>query len=260
MTGYLTQVQSYLERGKISGIRLSTRPDYITPEILEVLKTYHVGTIELGAQSTDEQVLRRAARGHTAEQIRESAGLIKSAGFRLGLQMMLGLPGDNLEKSFRTACDIVSWKADCTRIYPTLVIKDTPLAKMWQKGLYQELSLAETIDWLRTIIPVFENNHVKIIRIGLHPSEGFLDGSELLAGPFHVALKELVMTEVWFDKLKAALTSRAQSAVVYVHPTEIHYAVGHASKNKTRLQKTHPGLFIRQDVAVKPGTCHVDYC
>ena len=133
---YLKTVQPYFKRGVIQGIRLSTRPDYINENILELLKIYNVSSIELGAQSMDNKTLRLSGRGHTSEDIIKASELIKKHGFLLGLQIMLGLPGDTLEKSVNTAKAIVALGADNTRIYPTLVIKDTELEKLFMEKKY----------------------------------------------------------------------------------------------------------------------------
>ncbi len=131
----LKLVKPYLGNGRISGIRLSTRPDYINDEILEMLKGFGVTTIELGAQSLDDKVLRLSKRGHTAKDTERAANMVLKAGFSLGLQMMIGLPGDTLESAIYTANRIVGLGADNTRIYPTLVIRDTVMEKCtWGAG------------------------------------------------------------------------------------------------------------------------------
>ncbi|MGN0163001.1 MAG: elongator complex protein 3, partial [Candidatus Ornithomonoglobus sp.] len=126
----MERVQPYIEDGRIDGIRLSTRPDYISPEILDNLKRYHVTTIELGVQSMEDSVLKAANRGHTARQVKDAVRLIREYDFDLGLQMMTGLPGDTPQHSIETARQLTPLRPDCVRIYPTLTIKDTYLEKL----------------------------------------------------------------------------------------------------------------------------------
>jgi histone acetyltransferase (RNA polymerase elongator complex component) len=229
-------VQPYLQGGTVSSIRISTRPDYIDQQRLQLLKQYNVRTIELGAQSLDEDVLRATGRGHTVSEVRNASRMILAGGFSLGLQMMIGLPGDTLEKSVQTAKEIVSLGASSTRIYPTLVIKDTELETLYLEGKYKPLSLGEAIEWGKTIVPLFEAAEVKIIRLGLHPSEGLLRGENLIAGPFHVSFAELVYTELW-NELLQPLTSDARGGNIRISVAEsqVNAAVGYCGKNRDML-------------------------
>ena len=235
---YLKLIQPYLESNQVSGIRLSTRPDYISVEVLELLKKYNVTTIELGAQSMDDEVLKASFRGHTVQQTEEASQLILEYGFELGLQMMIGLPGDTFEKSLRTAHRIIELGASNTRIYPTVVIKDTALNKWFDEGKFIPLSLEESIHWTKQILPVFEQAKLKVLRVGLHPSEGLLNGEDLIAGPFHQSFKELVLTEIWSDLLKPLTELKAKKNIEIIVPEkEINYAIGYQAKNKKMLME-----------------------
>ena len=152
----LQLVNPYLKSGRIKGIRLSTRPDYIDEEILKMLKDFGVRTIEIGAQSLDDKVLHLSKRGHTAKDTEQAAKMILEAGFSLGLQMMIGLPGDTLESAIYTANRIVELGADSTRIYPTLVIRDTVMEKMYHEERFKPLSLEEAVSWSKDLLLVFE--------------------------------------------------------------------------------------------------------
>ena len=196
---YLSIASPYVNQGKVSGIRVSTRPDYINHDSIKLLKKYAVSTVELGAQSLDEEVLAKTGRGHSVQHVIDASGMIRDAGLNLGLQMMIGLPGDSFEKSIHTAKEIVRLGASSTRIYPTLVIRETELETLFKLGKYAALSLEQAIDWTKEIVKIFETNHVRILRIGLHPSEGLLTGENLVAGPFHVAFGEMVRSALWKD-------------------------------------------------------------
>ncbi len=233
---YLSLAQPFLSNGSIHNIRLSTRPDYINKAVLELLKKYKVGTVELGAQSMDDEVLKKSKRGHTVSDTIKAAKLIQDYGMNLGLQMMIGLPGDTKEKAIFTAQKIIDLGAENTRIYPTLVIKGTKLEEMYHQGDYQALAMDEAINWTSEIIEIFEKSEIKILRIGLHPSEGLLSGSDLVAGPFHPSFRELVLTEIWRKKLDQ-IRFDGQFLIISVNPKELNYAVGYESKNKLMLQK-----------------------
>ncbi len=236
---YLKIAEKYVKAGKVKSIRLSTRPDYIDNERLAMLCKYTVTTIELGAQSLDDEVLRLSGRGHTAKDVEQASKLILEQGFSLGLQMMIGLPGDTAGKSLATSRRIVELGASCTRIYPTLVIRDTQLEKMYLVGDYVSLKLDEAVETCAEIAEIFEEAGVKILRIGLHPSEGLLGGESLVAGPFHAAFGELVATAQWLkvfrQKLAVITSCNQQNLVVEVAPGQINAAVGHKAANKQML-------------------------
>lgn len=248
---YLELVQPYLVSGEVSGIRLSTRPDYIDADVLKLLKKNKVSTIELGSQSLDDEVLKASYRGHTAEQVEQASKMILDHGFELGLQMMIGLPGDTLEKSIKTAHRIVDLGASNTRIYPTVVIKGTALEQWFTKGKFTPLSLEEAVNWTRQILPIFEEAGLTVLRVGLHPSEGLLNGDELVAGPFHPSFKELVLTEIWGELFKPLLEKpKGKFIELHVPEKEINYAIGYKGKNKKALLEKFNSVKFITDPAI----------
>jgi len=242
---YLKIIQPYIKEGIIGSIRLSTRPDYITEEILDVLKQYNVKTIELGAQSLCQDVLDFSQRGHSVEDVEKASRLINSYGFDLGLQMMVGLPRDTIEKSIFTANKIVSLGAKNTRIYPTLVIKNTKLAQQYRAGEYSPLTLEQAIDWTSKIFPIFYYNDVKILRVGLHPSKSLINNTELLAGAFHVSFRELVLTKIWEEKLQTIQPNLNKVLTIYVAPKSINQAVGYNSSNRNILNNKFKSVIFK---------------
>lgn len=256
---YLDAVKPFIREGSIKSIRLSTRPDFITPEILELLKIRHVETIELGAQSMDDEVLRKSGRGHKAVVAEEASEMIRDFGFRLGLQMMIGLPGDTPEKSVFTAHKFVELGAKDVRIYPTLVIAGTPLEKLYHKGKYEPLSLNEAVQQTAVLFPVFEEAGINIIRTGLHPSEGLLDKTDLVAGPFHVSFKELVLTRLWQSKFKH-MESLHKNIEIFVATKQMNAAIGYSGQNKKMLLKKFDSVKFHTDPSLKNREFYVDYC
>ncbi|MBP3253572.1 MAG: radical SAM protein [Bacteroidales bacterium] len=244
---YLKTVKPYIDSKRIRSVRLSTRPDYINTEILDMLKQYNVTDIELGAQSLDDGVLQYSQRGHTVRDVTEASNLITAYGFNLGLQMMIGLPQDTLQKSIHTAQTIVSLKAVCTRIYPTLVIERTPLAALYRQGQYQPLSIEQAVHWTKEIYKIFVKENVNVLRVGLHPSEDLLNGKGYIAGPFHPSFFELVLTELWKEKFTAL---PADTQLIKVNPADINYAVGYCSSNLKYLKTVNKNIKILQDATV----------
>jgi len=205
--------------------------------VLTLLKKYPVESIELGAQSLVDEVLKKSKRGHTAKDTELASEKIRQFGFSLGLQMMIGLPGDDVEKSIFTANRIVELGADNTRIYPTLVIKGTLLENMFNENNYHPISLSEAIQWSKEILLIFENAGVTVLKMGLHPSEGLLSGDDLVAGPFHPSFRELVESQIWNDLLTPLNNRSGKSIEIHVPNGQINYAVGYSGQNKKILEK-----------------------
>ena len=257
---YLEVVQPYIQDGRIQSIRLSTRPDYIDIPTLDRLKSYNVKDIELGAQSLDDEVLAFSERGHTCADVEKASELINSYHFNLGLQMMVGLPLDTMEKTKLSAQKIVFMKAVSTRIYPTLVIAHTKLANLYREGKYQPLTLQQGVLWAKEAYKIFLKNNVKVLRVGLHPSKDLMNGEGLLAGPFHVSFKELVLTQLWKDTLLETYTTQDYKQInkLYFHPSEINYAIGYNSENKKFFQTYNPKLLFCQRDDIPLGTFLVE--
>jgi histone acetyltransferase (RNA polymerase elongator complex component) len=236
---YLDIAQNYLLDKRIHGIRLSTRPDYIDTQKLDLLTRYGVSTIELGAQSLDDAVLEQCGRGHTVADVETASNLIRQAGINLGLQMMIGLPGDKPEKAMQTAEKIVALEASESRIYPCLIIKGTALQSLFEQGKYQPLSMEEAVDWSARLFLYFETHGVKVIRLGLHPSTE-LEVGGLVGGPYHRAFKTLVLSKIWEQLLKNYnLWPSSNGVLIKVAPGEINFAVGFEAKNKKAIQQRY---------------------
>lgn len=182
----------YKKDGRVDHIRCSTRPDYIDEEILEEAKYYGMDVIELGIQSLDDEVLKASGRGHRAEDAFRASKLIKEYGITLGHQIMPGLPLDTFSKDIETANKSIMMKPDIVRIYPTLVIKDTPLEEMYLNGEYIPYTLDEAVTISGELLTMYELAGIKVIRCGLQATEEMKEGSSIVSGPWHPAFSELV--------------------------------------------------------------------
>jgi histone acetyltransferase (RNA polymerase elongator complex component) len=232
-----------IESGLVDSLRLSTRPDAIDEGILKRLWSFGVRTIELGAQSMDEEVLRRSGRGHRAEDVRRAAGSIRNAGFELILQMMTGLPGDTLEKSLYTARELIDLKPDGVRIYPTVIVRGTELCELWQRGEYREHTVEEAVDWCARLLPLFDAAGIPVIRLGLNPTEK-LSAGEAVAGAYHPALGELVKSRILLDRAREMLRTvpAGGSARLGVRRELLSQALGQHRRNLETLRREFPQL------------------
>lgn len=187
----------FVKNKTISGIRISTRPDGIDEDILNTLKAYGVTAIELGCQSMNDKVLGLNRRGHKAEDVKKAATLIKKNGFELGLQMMTGLYGDSDEGAINTAKEIIALSPKTVRIYPTLVLKGTYLAELYERGEYSPQSLEEGVELTSNLLLMFQKASINVIRVGLHTVEE--DG--FIAGPWHPAFGEMCQSRIYRKKV-----------------------------------------------------------
>jgi histone acetyltransferase (RNA polymerase elongator complex component) len=256
---YLEAVQPFIDAGEISCIRISTRPDAISADILELLIQHHVGIVELGAQSMDDGVLTRSGRGHSADDTVHAVRLLREHGFTIGLQLMPGLPGDSAGIFGDTVRRVIELRPDVVRIYPALVLKETPLEGLYRTGRYHPLSLAETVAWCRDAMLAFEKANVEVIRVGLQPTAELEKPGTIIAGPYHPAFRQLVDSSFFLDQMRTILRQRPhlmRSASLAVHPSDVSSAIGQKRHNIIVLQDEFDlaGLKIIPDDHMPRGT------
>ena len=212
MISLLAVAKKWIDRKAFSGIRISTRPDAIDEEVLAVLKEYGVTSIELGAQSCKNEVLLKNGRGHSFEDTQKAAELIKEAGFSLGLQMMTGMPGSTKDDDVLTAARFAALKPETMRIYPTLVLKNTLMAKWYEAGEYIPQTVEEAAAECAELLDIFELYGIRVIRLGLHAEESLEDN--LLAGPYHPAFREICESLRFRKKIAPMLTRLPKGSYV----------------------------------------------
>lgn len=241
MISLLNEAKPFIDKGVFSGVRISTRPDAVDDKVLSILKDFKVTAIELGAQSTDDEVLLCNRRGHTREDIINASLLIKKYGFSLGLQMMTGLYKSTKEKDIATAKDIIALKPDTVRIYPTIVLENTHLAELLKTGEYTSPTLEDTVSLCAELLMMFRVNNIKVIRLGLHSGGNVTDG--YLSGPYHPAFGELCESEIYLKNIRKKLfeiyknekNSEIKNVTIFVNSKEISKATGQKVRNKEIL-------------------------
>lgn len=235
---------------KFKGIRISTRPDYIDDNILSVLKEYNVTSIELGAQSLCDDVLVANNRGHNSSDVLYASKLIKEYGFSLGLQMMTGLYMSSKEKDIYTAKKIVEIKPDTVRIYPTITMKNTQLEKLYNSGDYIVQTLSDAVSLCAELLLMFEENDIRVIRLGLHHSESLIE--DMIAGPYHPAFRELCESEILFNKLLLKLNgvNKDNEIEVLVSPGCVSKMIGNKKSNILRFYEMGYKIKVIQNNSV----------
>lgn len=247
---FLSVAKRYVDMGKVHAIRLSTRPDYINDDILDVLKEYGVTTIELGAQSMDDRVLAMNRRGHTCEDTVNASKLIKSKGIKLGLQMMTGLYGDGKNVCMESLEKIVALRPDCVRIYPTLVLKGTYLEEVYNSGKYTPQTLSEAVFLCADLKERFDKEGISVIRIGLMASDNINTDADVVAGPYHPSIGELVQSEIYYRQIIKNIDSDAE---ILVNPKDISAFIGNKKSNVERLKKSGFDVSFKINESVEQG-------
>lgn len=232
MLSLLEAAKPFIEDKMVSGIRISTRPDAINEKILQLLKTYGVTAIELGAQSMSDKVLGMNNRGHRSEDVKEAAKLIKDFGFSLGLQMMTGLYGSDDDTDIFTARELIELSPDTVRIYPTIVLKDTRLAELYSDGTYIPQTVDNAAILCGKLLEMFNEANINVIRLGLHSIE---EGT-FVAGPWHPAFSEICQSKMFFEKAISLIKTKGKY-IIFVNNSSVSKMIGLNRENIKMLRE-----------------------
>lgn len=252
----LKTVYEYIKAKKIDAIRVSTRPDYIDKTVLKRLRKYKVKTIELGVQSTNNYILEKCRRGHTYEDVVKASKLIRRYRFKLGHQMMIGLPESTELDDINTAKDLIKLKPKMVRIYPVLVIKGTKLEEEYNSGEYIPLSVDQAVERCKELCYLFGKKKINVIRIGLQSTDTICSptnsGSEVVAGPYHETFRQLVESSIYYDtivdKIKK-INTKAKEVEITVNPQNINNVVGFKKENIRKLKEMYDvDIVVKQDI------------
>jgi histone acetyltransferase (RNA polymerase elongator complex component) len=239
----LAAATGFVEQGMVQGIRFSTRPDTIDRNRLDLIKNFPVTTVELGVQSMHDHVLALAQREHTRADTEKAVYQLKDRNYQIGLQLMVGLPGDSPATALNTGAQVVGLAPDFVRIYPTIVLAGSLLAEWYRRGKYVPLSLDECVTLVKHLYLLFRQNAIRVIRMGLQSSKDLAEGSTIVAGPYHPAFGHLVHSEVFFDSAVSAIkTAKIDAAhlTIRVHPCNISRMRGLKNTNiKKIVQQYH---------------------
>ena len=246
MIDLLRLAHSYLRSGRVCSVRCSTRPDYISSEILDILEEYGVRTIELGLQSADEAVLSACRRGHGFEAEERACRMITERGFELVGQMMIGLPGSDIDSEMRTADFIIRAGASAARVYPTVVFRDTELCRMYERGEYESPTLEDAVSRTAAVVRRLREGGVKVIRVGLCSSENLASDRTYVAGPNHPAIGELCENKIYYDRI-----TEAASALAFNDRSILRIAVSRGELSKAVGQRKRNKLLLKDSLGVR---------
>ena len=256
----------FIKQKKVNSIRISTRPDYIDKKILKRLKKYKVKTIELGVQSTNDYILARCQRGHTFEDVKKASKLIRRKHFILGHQMMVGLPESTKLDEINTTKSLIKLKPKIVRIYPVLVIKGTKLEEEYRNNEYLPLTVNQAVERCKEIVTLFNKKNIRVIRIGLQNTntidEPGHNESEVVAGPYHPAFRQLVESSMWYDSVVEEIkqfNTKVKLVQVRANPVNINNIIGHKKENIEKLNQIYDvEVKVVADEKIKPGHFKVE--
>ncbi len=242
----------FLREGTVDAIRISTRPDEIDAEGLDLLKAFGVRTVEIGAQSLDDDVLLLSQRGHTEADTLHAVSLLKEQGFATGIHLMAGLPGDSPERFARTIDKAIALSPDMVRIHPTIVLRDTPLADAFRRGGYTPLTLSEAVFQCKDALKKLSGAGIPVIRMGLQTTRGLEEPGAVVAGPFHPAFGSLVESAIFLEMAAALVESALSSAFIRgktltftVSPADVSHLKGPQKENIATLKARFKPADIR---------------
>jgi histone acetyltransferase (RNA polymerase elongator complex component) len=251
MRALLTDATAIVRRERLDGIRFSTRPDSVTDGVLDIIADYPVVTVELGAQSMSDGVLRQSGRGHTAQDTVDAVGRLRARGYRVGLQIMVGLPGEDADEPAETGRRIAALAPDFVRIYPTLVLAGSELELRYREGRYRPLTLGEAVTLTAGLYRFFRERRIPVVRTGVQATRDLAPGAAVISGPFHPAFGELVQSACYRQALAVALRRMPPAGptlVLRVHPCGVSRLRGHRNETIALLE----GEFGWTHVRVEP--------
>ncbi len=267
----LEQIRPYIENHIIHGIRCSTRPDTITEQRLDLITTYGICLVELGVQSMNDAVLKQANRGHTRQDTCRAIELLKARNIQVGVQLMVGLPGDSEESLLSSTRQVAALAPDVARIYPLMVLEGSPLAKWYQEGRYSPLGLDQSVDLVKEMFKILTRANVTVIRMGLQASEMMEDRSLVLAGPWHPAFGHLVFSALVYDQVRDQVcqilepfdeicrTNLETHILLGIHPRFESRLRGDKNYNLIKLKNAYPGILfsVQTDESLLEGQVDV---
>lgn len=255
----LSKTHDFIKSGMIDSIRISTRPDYIDSDTVCFLKAHGVETIELGVQSMVDRVLTLSGRGHTSSDVQKAVGIIKRHKLEIGLQIMPGLPGDTQELIMDTVNMVIEMRPDFVRIYPTLVIKDTPLEEFYLRGKFLPMTLDGAVNICKKVILVLNNADIPVVRLGLQPTEELERDGTIVAGPYHPSFRQLVESSIFIDMATILLerVSLCDKKLTFrVNSKDYSYFCGQKNSNIAKLKERYKlkDIGVISEIGVKRGT------
>ena len=155
-----TRYDEALADPDVVGLAIGTRPDCIDEARLSLIQEYtkdHMVWIEYGLQSMHNRTLESIHRGHTFEDFVRAVKMTQGRNMLICAHVILGLPGESREDVIDTARAIADLGIDGVKIHSLYVLRETPLARLFEAGgctaLDQETYAAWVVAFLENLPP-----------------------------------------------------------------------------------------------------------
>jgi len=248
-----------LDAGQGYPLRLSCHPSDLNESQASHFKEAGGTTVELELMTLDPHVLRTCGRAYSVTRVRRMAGRLRAMGFKVGVHLVPGLPGHDIEGALTDAEGLVDcgvpW-VDFVRIWPALGFVGATLVDWAQEGRWLPLDVGEAVDVVGQMVAICDENHVEIARIGIQPGQDI--PVKAVAGPVHPNLRGEVESRRFVERLKDALAEvdGGSDVVVAVNPKDLHLAKGTSNINSRAMKSQYrlSSMRFQTDTGVSRGT------
>ena len=155
------KVESVMCKEGVVGLNIATRADCLEDEVLEYLAELAertVLTVELGLQTSNDEVARFINRGHTFAEFAEGYKRLRAASSKINIcvHIIFGLPNENRQDMLKTVRDVAALMPEQVKIHLLHVIEGTPLAELYKRGQYEPMTkddYVSTVAQALTLLP-----------------------------------------------------------------------------------------------------------
>ena len=262
----LELISEYIKENKITSAKISTRPESINKNTIKILKKYKVRSIEILVPSSNDYILKKSNAQIMFSDIKKTSKLLRWNGFKVGYQMMVGLPESTRLDEINTAKALIKLKPNTIKIFPVLVLKGTTLEKEYNNEKYVPLNLVQAVEICKEIVRMFWTKKIEILQIGIEDKEELNEftnsKTEIVDGPYYPSFKQLVESNMWYDaivnKIKR-LNVKVKEVEVTVNPIDSDNVIGLKKENVYKLKDMYDvDLILKQDEKVKKGKSKIE--
>ena len=178
---------------RVVGLVIETRPDTITPENLRMFRQLGCTKIQIGIQSTRQEILDVNKRQMSVAQIKRAFSLIRLYGFKIHSHLMVNLLGATPEadkQDFKTFVTNPGFLPDEIKLYPCALVSGTQLVQKYHEGAWQPYAKDELVDVLVQDVL----NTPPYVRISRMIRD--ISATDILVGNKHTNLRQMVEQEL----------------------------------------------------------------
>lgn len=194
-------LKKYREENRKEKIKISIVPNLVDKEFIKMIKSFDITAVELEVQSTNGYILKKCGYEHTMEDIKRVTKMLKWKGIKVSFQVGVGLPDSTKIDEANTAKELAKLKPNLIRIYPMVVVKNTMLEEIFNRGAFEPLILNQAVERCKEMVYEFNRKKVKQISIVKQNELNKTEESEIVAGAYHEEFAQLVADSIWYDSI-----------------------------------------------------------